>query len=331
MKRSISHLTRAIGLGALLAALVSAGTAPAARAADVILEQKVTATGFGGMGESESVSKITCTSDRERSETSTQMKGLMARVAGGPMASIRITRLDRELIWKINPKDKTYTETTFAEMRAMMAEAKSKLAEAGDKAKGAPPAGDLKLRGDAKVERTGKQETICGFACEQVTLTMTTTATDPRTGLEGTQYMVADLWLAKSFPGSEVYKAYNRAFVEKAGIADLAGGMGGANPYAAQMSQLAESIKDLDGTPLRERISLEAASAGLTGAGGRSGEAARQAPGEGRQVMFSTAIEMTRIETGDAPAAMFEVPAGYTKVEEKHWRQATGGGSRVSD
>jgi len=57
-------------------------------------------------------------------------QGVVKFFAGsGPKVSTKITRLDKELVWNIDDEKKTYTETTFAKLREQMKEAEEKAAK----------------------------------------------------------------------------------------------------------------------------------------------------------------------------------------------------------
>jgi len=270
--------------------------APAARA-DVVYEQRITSSRPAGMGPADARNKVYVKSGRERSEMSVE-----ASPAGPSPATtsdfISITRLDRSLIWYLDPAKKVYSETTFAELQKALAPTPG--AAAGG---GAAPASEV------RVERPGTKDVVCGAPAELVVLTIASPLTDP--ALQGaTQYIVAELWMATDFPGAAELEAHARATVDAAGFAHLAG-PGGAGPMGHLMKRLAEEIKKLDGTAIRTVLSLEIdASAGVAGL-----TSPAPAHAEGRQVILAMTTEMTKIESKELPPDLFEIPAGYVKVE----------------
>ena len=62
--------------------------------------------------------------DRARTESNMTFESAMMRTfAPGGGNHVEIVRLDQDKIYSLNPKKKTYTETTFAEQRAKMQQA----------------------------------------------------------------------------------------------------------------------------------------------------------------------------------------------------------------
>jgi hypothetical protein len=269
---------------------------PAARA-DVVYEQRITSSRPAGMGPASARNRVYVKSGRERSEMSVEA----APAGPAPAATgefISITRLDRGLIWYLDPAKKVYSETTFAELKKSFAAAPGVVSDGS-----AAPASEV------RIERPGKRDVICGAPAELVILTIASPLTDP--ALQGaTQYIVAELWMATDFPGAAELQAHARAAVDAAGFAHLAG-PGGAGPLGQLLKRLADEIKKLDGTAVRTVLSLEIdASAGVAGL-----TSPAPAHAEGRQVILAMTTEMTKIESKQLPPDLFEIPAGYVKAE----------------
>lgn len=191
-----------------------------------------------------------------------------------------IVRLDKELFITIDPKEKTYSEMTFAEMEGMMkkmggrmdarmAEMQKKLAEMPEEQrKMVEKMMSSKMPGTAKdakveVENTGDKKTINGFACTKYAVTQ-----------DGKEAMT--LWVTKSVKGFESMRKDWQQFSERMMAMNPMGGKG-----------LGEAFKKIDGFPIQTEM------------------------GQG---MTST---VTKIEEKTAPASAFEVPAGYKKVNPK--------------
>ena len=93
-----------------------------------------------------------------------------------------IVRLDKQLMYTVDPKQKTYSEITFAELESFMQKAGSKtdakMEELQKKMKGMPEEqrkmmekmlggqmGAMMQGGEVSVTNTGEKKTISGFAC----------------------------------------------------------------------------------------------------------------------------------------------------------------------
>jgi hypothetical protein len=191
-----------------------------------------------------------------------------------------IVRLDKELFITIDPREKTYTEMTFAEMEAMMKKASgkmdAKMAEMqkqlagmpeeqrkmvekmmGDKMKGMGVAKDAKIN----VKNTGDKKTISGFSCTKVVVTQ-----DDKD--------VMTMWVTKDVSGFDAMRKDWEEFSKRMMAMNPMGGKG-----------LGEAFQKVDGFPIRTEMG---------------------------QMMTST---VTKIEKKTAPASEFEVPAGYKKVK----------------
>src|SRR5437868_14779570 len=109
---------------ALLACAIAVAI-PVAQA-DVSMEENVSVSGAGLMKMANMSGRTVTTISGDRARTDSDMKfesGLMRTLAHGVGQSTEIVRLDQDKIYQINDKKKTYTETTFAERRAMMQQA----------------------------------------------------------------------------------------------------------------------------------------------------------------------------------------------------------------
>ncbi len=95
-------------------------SAPIGRA-DVTMKETTVIKGLPMVGDVTTHSTIQVAGEKQRRETRTEMSGTLGRMmAGGNQESVEIVRLDKELIWSVNPKDKSYTEMTFQQLREMM-------------------------------------------------------------------------------------------------------------------------------------------------------------------------------------------------------------------
>jgi hypothetical protein len=137
---------------------------------------------------------------------------------GKPQDKIEIIRVDKELFWNIEPKEKNYTEMTFAEMKAAfeksLEEAKKEKAENVKK----HPEDSVQYRMEVKAEKTGKSQEIAGHKTEETVVTVSVYGKDKESGQQGTFKIEFDLWLAKDVPGMAAYKDFHKAFAEKFGF-----------------------------------------------------------------------------------------------------------------
>lgn len=246
--------------GLLLAVTALIALAVPVRAA-VTMQEKTVSTGLGGFGNGTTERTVVIAGDKSRTDGSATYTGRFKTLAGGgkPKASAEITRLDREVIWSLDPAKKSYTEMTFAEMREAfekgMAEAQAELDKPENK-----HAKDVEMTYTVDVKRTGKKETVNGFAAEEFLVTLTATPKDKSTDQPaGTYTMTMDQWMSTAVPGQAEMMAYYRRFAEKMGLdpqmQHMAGGM--MSQYGDGLKKMAEKMKDMKGYPVRSTLTVQ--------------------------------------------------------------------------
>lgn len=202
-------------------------------------------------------------------------------VEHGRDSSITIIRLDKEVIWRIHPAKKTYSETTFAQLEALTKKAAGKMDDAmakmreqmqgmseeqkkmmekmmGSKMPGGGGDGALEVR------RTSEKKTISGFGCTKYV------------GKQGEEEFMT-LWTTKDVDGFDALKADWKAFSRR---------------WAALIPRigkgLAEAYDTVEGFPVQTTMTL---------------------------MNHTVTTTVTKVERRATPAREFEVPAGYQQVK----------------
>ncbi|HKU14538.1 MAG TPA: hypothetical protein VJQ52_09095 [Steroidobacteraceae bacterium] len=254
----------------LLACWVSAVLVSAAAQADVTMQEQMSLSG-AGMMKMANMSGTTTTiisGDRARTESNMQFEsGLMrtfARGAGGP--HIEIVRLDQDTIYSLDPKKKTYTQTTFAEQRARMQQAMDAMNQSQASQQQATSGVDESQcewsDPKADVKRTGEKAAIAGYQAEHVTVTATQSCTDKKTGQVCDFGLVLDQWVAPGFEASAETLKYQQAYAEKLGLgaassrdfAERAQSMFGR--YKGLWAEVGAKMKDVKGYPVKSSFGL---------------------------------------------------------------------------
>jgi hypothetical protein len=88
------------------ALLLGAATA----GADVTVERTIKSAGFSGIGASDMTSVEKISGLRKRSVTSVKMTGFLGKMAG-EIGGDEITDIQKDAVWKLDHKKKTYTES----------------------------------------------------------------------------------------------------------------------------------------------------------------------------------------------------------------------------
>lgn len=264
----------------------------------------------------------------------------------GELVTSNIIDLDREVFINVNHKKQEYSETTFAEWKALFEKAKG---ESSGKTKEQSKS-DIKVEFDVKVDRTNERQAIAGYDAQKAILTMKakgeqqSSANSP--GGSGTMLIVSNHWLAKDVKGYEEMQAFHRAFAVKigmqfteAGSQDFMKAMSQMNPEMMKgLEKLAEEGKKLEGFALRTETSFETeggaqAAAGssqsntqempssvgglLGGLGKKMAKKPQEENASGKNVLFESTTETVELKSGTLKADLFAAPAEYKKVQAK--------------
>lgn len=235
----------------LLAVAVSLALAAPALA-DVTLKERTVSTGLAGFGNGTSERTWVIAGDKSRSDEQYTYTGRFKTLAGGgkPRNSAEIVRLDRDVMWSLDPEKKEYSELSFAEMREMMAQASAEAAKSERKS-------DVEMTYKVDVQRTGKKEKVNGFDAENYLVTVTATAKDAKSGDAAAYTMKMDQWLSTQVPGQAEATAYFRKFAEKMGLDPQMRQMSGLlAQYGDALKQAADKLKDLKGYPVRSTVTM---------------------------------------------------------------------------
>ncbi len=204
---------------------------------------------------------------------------MFKHVPTGEDREIMIVRLDKEIVYTVNPKDKTYSEMTFAELEKFVQQAMSKsdekMAAFREKMKNMPEEqrkmmekmmGD-KMPGQAKegsldVKNAGEKKTIGGYSCTRYVVSR-----------EGKEQM--EFWTTKDVKAFDSMRKDFEEYTKR---------MSAMNPMIGK--GYFEAIRKIEGFPMETK-------------------------------MGDIVSDVTKIEKRSIPASEFEVPAGYTKVKSK--------------
>jgi hypothetical protein len=326
-----TRLTRAI------AALLVLGSVAAVRA-DVRTEEKnqITFAGalgrimnfFGGKAAKEGVVSAVTVSGNRKLTLSDQ--------------SGQIVDLQEEKVYDLDVRRKTYTVTTFAELRKRMEEAQAKARESAKESE-APQKDAREMEVEISVKNTGQTRTINGFDTRQMVIVVSVHEKGRTLEQSGGLVLTADTWLTEDVPALKEIADFDARYYAK-----LMGPTGGVS--AEQMATalamypgLKEAMgkyqeQGVKGTPILTILTVEAvrspeqqaqqqASAekseptpasvgGLIGGLGRrlakkpEPKAGDQSADSGRTAVMTTNHEVLKISTS-VSAADVAMPAGY--------------------
>ena len=269
--------------------------------------------------------------------------------------SATITDLDSETITHIDFVKKSYSVMTFAQMKEAMEQMAQKMKS---QTQGQPSGADVDW--DVKINDTGATKNIQGSMTHEMITTMTMKATDQQSGARGGISVNVDSWIAPKVPGYDEVRDFHRRMAEKIAWAPGANPLMNRPDMARAMAAAMKEGSKLDGIPLLTIMKMNGAMDGmpaqsqqqqsarssqsssppptslsgalggaLAGRLGRrknddSANQSNQSTGDPGSLMETT-TEVTSYSSSPADPAMFEVPAGFQKVESDMMRGTRGG------
>jgi hypothetical protein len=218
--------------------------------------------------------------------TTTMVHGNQKAVVGKD--STEITDLDRETITRIDNIHKTYTVTTFAQMRQAIANMPKQMEQAQEQVKQAQaqqaaqqPKTDLKTSFEVSSKNTGVSKEVNGLTAQEQVVTMQMHITDPNAppteAVNSITYVITtDTWIAPDPPEVKEIQDFDMRMAQKlmagvdlsafksqmsqnAGMAQLFGGQPGS---AEAMAQMGKEMAKLKGTRVMEVTSMGGAGSG---------------------------------------------------------------------
>jgi hypothetical protein len=246
----------------------------------------------------------------------------------------RIVDLGEQKVYDLDMKNKTYTVTTFDELRAKLREAQERAAkqakdapkEAGEPA---PPAGGEKqVEFDFDVKETGQTRSIAGYDAREVIMTVTVREKGKTIEESGGLVLTANSWLGPDIPAmtelAEFEMKYWKAIAPETALvsAEQMATVAALYPMIKPaMDRLNKEKASLKGTPLATSMTFDAVKSKAqieeqsksSGGGGLSGMLARKIVKKDdrpRATIFTMTSETLEIATA-VGATDVDIPAGF--------------------
>lgn len=268
-------------------------------------------------------------------------------VSGDRKMTINDTRgeivdLKEEKIYELDIRRKTYTVTTFDEVRRRMAEMEAKAKEEAAKApkEEQPQHQGKEMDVDFDVKNTGQKKTLNGFDTNQVIVTVTVREKGKKLEESGGLVMTADNWMTKSVPALKeiadfdmrYYKALAgpQVAVDAQQLATALAMMPGLKDAFARMQRAGlegtaiastttvESVKSPEQMKQQEPSSADSGGSVPTSVGGAIGGLMRRraqqnqqnTPASARATFMTIGNEVLTIATNAGPADV-AMPTGF--------------------
>ncbi|MBK6911304.1 MAG: hypothetical protein IPH10_10315 [bacterium] len=297
--------------------------------ADVTRQTKTTTKGFGGMESSQAVSYTTDKSaDVSKSKWTS---GIMKTMSGGKeQQTTTITRLDKELIWTLDDRKKTYTEMTFAEFREMLQKSRAQMEEGGEEVPDTT-AEDM-YTWTVETLSDPAPKTINGWECHNAR--MVATGTNKMDSLDWVK-IDFNLWNSVQVPGTQEIRDFHMKYLTALGLDEWAQNVGlqmAVALYQEQFKGLVEELKKAPGESVQSileirRHQLVGPSLGQAMKEGVQNELMgklpfgkkKETPKEPKweeRVKFFMQTDLLSSESTAVEPTKFDVPANYKKKDK---------------
>ena len=289
--------------------------------ADVTITRK-SSTDMGGMMSMEMNSAETYKSDRCYSETTSKMTGGMMSMLGKgkPTQTVEITRLDKGLLWKLEPEKKKYSEEALASFKEKFEDAKNDSENEKNKDE---------YTWTMEVTQIPTSQNINGFDCKGVIGKATGVKKDAPAD---TMFITYEQWMTDKVKGTSEVEEYQKNYAKAMGVDEMWAQESMATilgQYGNQFAELAQKINEAGSYPIRTIITVESPSGpdgdNSENAGGGDmmsqmskmfGKKKTEKPsGEnnGRTKSFMMTNEVLSVETNTVGDTKFEIPGDYKK------------------
>lgn len=299
--------------------------------ADVKREYK-TASTISKMGTNTATSADYYSVDRQNSESTTKWTGgFMKTMTGGKaVESSVITRIDRDSIWTVDHKKKTYSAMSFAELREQIKKGMAQLDEAQGEEEPADTAGQDMYEWTLEDKSDENPRTIGGWVCRNAHVVATGVN---KSDANDKVIITVDMWNSEEVPGAAEIVEYSKKYLAALGLDDLAlteGLMMSVYLYADKMKEVLDKAKNARGESVTslikvERNKLKGPNLAKAAKEGVANELSAKVPfGLGKKkkqedakpeyvlkTVFSSERELVSATTDAVDAAKFEVPEGY--------------------
>jgi hypothetical protein len=333
---------------AVLAVAFGTGTARA----DVTVERTMKSGGFRGLGGGDSTMVEKLSGLRKHDVSTMKMSGFLGKMTGD-LGVDEITDIQKDVVWKLDHKKKTYTESPITPPPQPKEEERGKPGREEKREK----SNVRVVRNEVTVKELGDKKKIGEFDCThyQIVWVVETENTETKERAEST--MTSDLWTTPETAETRALMKEEREFTQawlkkigwdmtdeetrKMGLAMVGAMIGGdEESFKKGAKEVAAKMEKIKGYPIGTGIKwMLKGSGGAAGGGGGEGvpdiakglgglmsafgkkggkggggEAAKSGEAAGPTPVFETYTEIRTISTASLPDADFMPPAGYKKV-----------------
>jgi hypothetical protein len=178
----------------------------------------------------------------------------------------QIIDLREEKVYDLNIRDKSYTVTTFAELRRQMEEARRKASEQAprtDEPQSQPNEPQREMEVDFSLKESGQKKAINGFDAREVVMTVTVREKGKTIEESGGFVVTSNSWLAPKIASMADVAAFDRRYAEKLGMPAMLDAQQMAMVMAMYpmmreaMAKVEAENVNMDGTPVMTVVSFD--------------------------------------------------------------------------
>ncbi len=250
---------------------------------------------------------------------------------GKKVKSTTIIRLDKKLVWTLDPKKETYQEMTFAEFKAQLEQGAAEMKQATEEEEEqAEPDGEDNYEWTVEDVSKDKPKKINGWSCRNAHVIATgINKEDPKDKV----VISIDTWNSEEVPGANEIADFNMRYMKAIGLDEAVltpGLVQAALLYKDKLSTLIEAAKKAPGEPVDSMIEIKhnrkkGKSVGEAIGEGAADELMKKVPfGLGKKksskgpvyemkTVFKIEDELTEAAQGNVEGLQFEIPEGFTR------------------
>jgi hypothetical protein len=203
--------------------------------------------------------------EKARTDTETHCEGFMSLLCGNQKSG-EIIRLDKDLMWELEPDKKSYLEKPFP-TPAQIAEAKQRIEKMVEQMKSCPQQPTAPKAPDSSkcdmsppkfdVNKTNETSMLAGHQAQRTAVTLTQSCKNKETGDSCDMIFMFDTWLTQDeIAGTGDIRAFRTAYNKKLGLDEVSGAVSAQMqqylaPYADALRQVSAKSGDLKGYPLK--------------------------------------------------------------------------------
>jgi hypothetical protein len=278
--------------------------------------------------------------DKRRNDSETHCHGLLSFVCRD-VQSGEIVRLDKQLEWRLEPKQKSYVETLFPtpeqraearqKMQAMMDQMKQCAQQHQAQASSSPDTTHCELsKPTVSVKQSDEHLTLLGHDARKSSVILSQSCTDKQTGDICEMNYTFDSWLTQdNIPGAAERKEFLQKYLAAQGLDPNDPQLQGAMrqllaQYGDQLKELSEQASALKGLPLRTTFTLSVGGEHCGKAKQATQSAANGSPKDlGLKNLATTAVGSTLSSLFSRHGASSTVGAAASQVGENATAAAT--------